>query len=151
MTMDKATGKSDNENRNKADCTVLAAPLSGMVVSITDVPDPTFSERMLGDGIAIDPISETLVAPCDGMITQLHKASHALTLTTANGIEILMHIGLETVLLKGNGFTPMVREGDKVRKGDKLIAFDQGYLVENAVSLLTPYRCLRRWPDRFFA
>lgn len=137
MTTDRVEEKKGNETRSKADCTVLAAPLSGIVVPITDVPDPTFSERMLGDGIAIDPISEILLAPCDGTITQLHKASHALTLTTPNGIEILMHIGLETVLLKGNGFTPMVKEGDKVRRGDKLIAFDQGYLVENAASLLT--------------
>ena len=137
MTTDRVEGKKGNGTRSRADCTVLVAPLSGIVIPITEVPDPTFSERMLGDGIAIDPISDVLLAPCDGTITQLHKASHALTLTTPSGIEILMHIGLETVLLKGNGFTPMVKEGDRVRTGDKLIAFAQGYLVENAASLLT--------------
>ncbi len=115
----------------------LAAPLSGMVMRIEDVPDPVFAEKMLGDGIAIDPIEETLHAPCAGTITQLHKSEHAVTITTDNGIEILMHIGLETVLLNGQGFTARVMEGQKVAAGDPLIDFDAEYISHNAVSLLT--------------
>ncbi len=116
---------------------VLLAPLSGVVVPITDVPDPTFAEKMLGDGVAIDPTEETLRAPVDGKITQLHSAHHALTIATQDGVEILMHIGLDTVLLKGQGFTPLVKEGADVKAGDPLIAFDADYLIHAAASLLT--------------
>ena len=119
------------------DTTVLVAPLSGPIVPITDVPDPTFAQKMLGDGVAIDPVEETLHAPCAGRITQLHKARHALTLTTPDGIEILMHVGLETVLLKGEGFTPLVAEGAEVKTGDPLLSFDADYLARHAASLLT--------------
>lgn len=121
---------------NSPQKTILLAPLSGMALDITKVPDPTFAEKMLGDGIAIDLIEETLRAPCDGKITQLHNAHHALTLTTATGVEILLHIGLETVLLKGEGFTALVKEGDTVETGDPLISFDADYLARHAASLL---------------
>ena len=117
--------------------TVLLAPVSWVVVPITDVPDPTFAEKMLGDGIAVDPMEETVRAPAGGTITQLHNAHHALTLTTADGVEILIHIGLETVLLKGKGFTALVKEGASVKAGDRLIDFDADYLARNAASLLT--------------
>lgn len=117
--------------------TVLLAPLTGVLMPIENVPDPTFAEKMLGDGIAIDPTEETLHAPCPGTVTQLHKSCHALTLTTPDGMEILMHIGLETVLLKGRGFTPLVKEGDKVNTADALIEFDASFLVKNAASLIT--------------
>lgn len=115
----------------------LTAPLSGVTVPLTEVPDPTFAQKMVGDGISIDPVSETLLAPCDGRITLLHKAGHALTLAAPGGLEILIHIGLETVGLKGRGFTPLAREGDQVRAGQPLIAFDAAYLARHAASLLT--------------
>lgn len=115
----------------------LLAPLSGRIVPLTEVPDPTFAEKMVGDGISIDPTSEVLVAPCDGRVTLLHPSRHALTVTTAEGVEVLIHIGLETVGLKGEGFIPKVREGDAVRAGDPLIAFDAAFLARRAVSLLT--------------
>lgn len=92
---------------------------------------------MLGDGVAVDPTDSILRAPCSGTITQLHKASHALTITTDDGLEILLHLGLDTVLLKGQGFSPLVREGDKVESGAPLIQFDISFLVHNAASLLT--------------
>jgi phosphocarrier protein FPr len=107
------------------------------MVPITDVPDPTFSQKMVGDGIAIDPMSEVLKAPCGGLVSQLHSSRHALTVRTPDGIEVLMHIGLDTVLLKGEGFTAKVKEGDTVRKGDELIAFDSSVLAHKAKSLLT--------------
>jgi phosphocarrier protein FPr len=92
---------------------------------------------MVGDGVAIDPTGESLVSPCDGKVTQLHSAFHALTVTTPGGLEVLMHIGLETVNLKGTGFTPKVKQGDEVKVGDPLIDFDANYIVHNAASLLT--------------
>lgn len=116
---------------------VLTAPVSGPLIPITDVPDPTFAQKLVGDGIAIDPTSEGLLAPCNGKVTQLHSAGHALTVTTPEGIEVLMHIGLETVMLKGQGFTAKVAEGDTVKPGDLLIAFDAAFIAHNASSLLT--------------
>lgn len=115
---------------------IVYAPVSGMVLPMTDVPDPTFADKMLGDGIAVDPTEDVLRAPCPGTVTQLHASHHALTVTTASGIEVLMHIGLDTVLLRGAGFTPLVNEGDKVNLGDPLIRFDSAELTQTAASLL---------------
>ena len=116
----------------------LKAPLSGVVVPIDTVPDPVFAEKMVGDGVSLDPISSLLLAPCDGRIVQLHAARHAVTLLADHGIEILMHIGLDTVQLKGQGFTARVAVGDDVKVGDPLIEFDVDYLAAHAKSLLTP-------------
>lgn len=116
---------------------VLTAPLSGLVVPIETVPDPVFAQKMVGDGVSIDPISQVLLAPCDGDIVQIHSASHAVTVKTAEGIEILMHIGLDTVALKSEGFTAKVKVGDRVKSGDILIEFDADYVALHARSLLT--------------
>jgi phosphoenolpyruvate-protein phosphotransferase len=115
----------------------LKAPLSGYLVPIERVPDPVFSQKMVGDGIALDPVSQSLVAPCDGEVVMLHPANHALTLAIADGIELLMHIGLDTINLKGQGFTPRVKNGDKVMAGDPLIDFDADFVAIHAKSLLT--------------
>lgn len=115
----------------------LLAPLSGPIVPIESVPDPVFSEKMVGDGIAIDPISQTLLAPCAAAVTKLHPSWHAITLTTAAGVEILMHIGLDTVRLKGKGFKARVREGDEVAAGQPLIDLDADLLIRSAPHLMT--------------
>lgn len=121
----------------KTNSLVLTAPLSGLVVPIETVPDPVFAQKMVGDGVSIDPISQVLLAPCDGDVVQIHSASHAVTVKTAEGIEILMHIGLDTVALKSEGFTARVKVGDRVRSGDILIEFDADYVALHARSLLT--------------
>ncbi|HEY9752512.1 MAG TPA: glucose PTS transporter subunit IIA, partial [Coleofasciculaceae cyanobacterium] len=115
----------------------LRAPLSGVMVAIEQVPDPVFAQKMVGDGISIDPVSQVLVAPCDGEVIQLHPSRHAVTIRTADEVELLMHIGLDTVTLRGQGFAPCVKEGDWVRLGDPLIEFDADYLALHAKSLLT--------------
>jgi phosphocarrier protein FPr len=115
----------------------LRAPLSGVVIRIEDVPDPVFAQKMVGDGVSIDPVSSTLVAPCAGRVIQLHSAGHAVTVAADNGLEVLMHIGLDTVHLKGEGFHPRVRAGDQVRAGDPLIDFDADFVAARATSLLT--------------
>ncbi|HSA48422.1 MAG TPA: glucose PTS transporter subunit IIA, partial [Candidatus Competibacteraceae bacterium] len=115
----------------------LTAPLSGPLVPIERVPDPVFAQKMVGDGISIDPLDQCLRAPCDGQIVQLHPAGHAVTVATPQGIEVLMHIGLDTVGLKGSGFTPKVKAGDAVKTGDALIDFDADYVATHAKSLLT--------------
>ncbi|MDD3339189.1 MAG: PTS system trehalose-specific EIIBC component [Lachnospiraceae bacterium] len=103
----------------------LKAFLSGKVMSIEEVPDQVFSSRALGDGLAIEPVDTVLVAPADGEVSMImEESNHACGLTLADGTEILLHIGLDTVNLKGEGFTPHVAMGDKVKAGQKLITFD---------------------------
>ncbi len=92
---------------------------------------------MVGDGVSIDPVSSSLVAPCDGRVVLMHSAAHAVTIATSQGIEVLMHVGLDTVQLKGKGFTARVKNGDEVSAGDVLIDFDADYVATHARSLLT--------------
>jgi len=115
----------------------LTAPLSGPLVELEKVPDPVFAQKMVGDGVSIDPISNILVAPCAGTVTQVHGSQHAVTIRTEHDVEIMMHIGIDTVSLKGEGFTPKVSEGDTVKTNDPLIEFDMDYIAVNAKSLLT--------------
>ncbi|KAA1014976.1 phosphoenolpyruvate--protein phosphotransferase [Paraburkholderia panacisoli] len=116
---------------------VLLAPLTGPVVPLANVPDPVFSGGMFGDGIGIDPLEGRLVAPCDGTVTHLARTGHAVTLASAEGAEILLHIGIDTVELNGKGFAPMVKQGAQVRAGDVLIEFDQDQVALNAPSLVS--------------
>ncbi|MFL9964995.1 phosphoenolpyruvate--protein phosphotransferase [Paraburkholderia sediminicola] len=116
---------------------VLLAPLTGPVVPLANVPDPVFSGGMFGDGIGIDPLDGRLVAPCDGTVTHLARTGHAVTLASAEGAEILLHIGIDTVELNGKGFAPMVEQGAQVHAGDVLIEFDQDQVALNAPSLVS--------------
>lgn len=115
----------------------LLAPISGVMFPIEQVPDPVFAQKMVGDGISIDPISNVLCAPLTGKVTQLHSSKHAVTVTAANGLEVLMHIGLDTVMMKGQGFNALVKEGDIVDAGQPLIEFEMDKVAMKAVSLLT--------------
>jgi phosphocarrier protein FPr len=115
----------------------ILAPLSGQVWPLERVPDPVFAQKLAGDGLSIDPTDAVLVAGCDGEVIALHAAGHAVTLRTLGGAELLMHVGIDTVTLKGEGFQPRVRMGDQVRAGQALIAFDLDYLATHARSLLT--------------
>ncbi|MBL6938488.1 MAG: phosphoenolpyruvate--protein phosphotransferase [Alphaproteobacteria bacterium] len=132
----------------------LVAPIKGWVAPLDEVPDPVFAERILGDGLAIDPTDATVHAPCDAVVASV--ARHAVTLRAANGAEILIHIGLETVTLHGQGFVTHVREGQSVRTGDALITFDLDFLATKAKSLISPvvvtngdaFAIVRRSTDR---
>jgi phosphocarrier protein FPr len=115
----------------------LLAPVTGIVVPLDTVPDPVFAQRLVGDGVAIDPLAQQLVAPCTARVLQVHRAGHALTLSTS-GLEILIHVGLDTVKLKGEGFSSSVQAGDEVRAGDPLMTFDADFIATHAVSLLSP-------------
>ncbi|MGH8301715.1 MAG: phosphoenolpyruvate--protein phosphotransferase [Steroidobacteraceae bacterium] len=117
---------------------VLTAPLSGWSTPLDEVPDPVFAGRMLGDGVAIDPTGATLHAPCDGEIITLPDSRHAVTLRCACGAQLLMHIGIDTVALAGEGFEAHVKLGQKVSAGERLITFDLDLLARRAKSLLTP-------------
>ncbi|MGN6804870.1 MAG: phosphoenolpyruvate--protein phosphotransferase [Trinickia sp.] len=119
------------------DSIVLLAPMTGLVVPLADVPDPVFADGMLGDGIGIDPLEGKLVAPCEGVVTHLARTGHALTLQTVQGAEILLHIGIDTVDLNGQGFAAKVTQGARVKAGDILIEFDQDFVATKAPSLIS--------------
>ena len=116
----------------------ILAPLSGKAVNLASVPDPVFSEKMVGDGIAIEPSEGIVVSPVDGEIMQIFPTKHAVGIRAKNGAEILIHIGLETVSLKGEGFETHVQQGDSVKAGDKLVTFDVTTISEKAKSTVTP-------------
>ena len=116
----------------------LAAPLTGWLMSIREVPDPVFSEGLMGEGFAVDPVEGRVSAPCAGLVLQVASTKHSITLTTDEGAEILIHVGLETVALGGEGFETHVREGDTVRPGDLLITFDMDAVGLKAKSLASP-------------
>jgi PTS system glucose-specific IIA component len=117
--------------------TVLA-PVSGDVVRLDDVPDPVFAQRMVGDGAAVNPTSDTLVAPLDGTLTNLFPTGHAAGIMTGQGIEILIHIGLDTVELNGQGFEKLAEQGQRVTTGTPLIRMDLETLKTTAKSVVTP-------------
>ncbi|MCP3709125.1 phosphoenolpyruvate--protein phosphotransferase [Paraburkholderia sp. CNPSo 3274] len=116
---------------------VLVSPLTGPVVPLASVPDPVFSEGLFGDGIGVDPLVGRVVAPCDGIVVHLARTGHAVTLQSAEGAQVLVHVGIDTVELNGKGFTPKVAQGAQVRLGDTLIEFDLDVVACNAPSLVS--------------
>ena len=125
----------------------LLAPLAGWVLPLTEVPDPVFAGAMAGDGVAIDPIGESLHAPCDGVIALLGANRHALTVRT-NGVDVLMHVGIDTMKLEGVGFRLHVRDGEHVRAGQMLLEFDLDAIVRGAPSAITPVLLTGHPPGR---
>jgi sugar PTS system EIIA component len=114
------------------------APIHGTVMPLEEVDDPVFAERMVGDGIAILPEGDTVVSPVAGILTHLFPSGHAAGITLSNGLEILIHVGLDTVELKGEGFTPLAEQGQVVKTGTPLIRLDLEKLKKTARSLTTP-------------
>ncbi|MEO8102186.1 MAG: phosphoenolpyruvate--protein phosphotransferase [Betaproteobacteria bacterium] len=117
---------------------ILQSPLSGWCLPLAEVPDPVFAERMAGDGVAIDPTGNVLHAPCDGVIVPMQGAKHALTLRAHCGHEILMHVGIDTVQLGGEGFEPLVQPGQAVTVGQALLRVDLDLIARRARSTVTP-------------
>lgn len=114
------------------------APISGILRQLEEVPDPVFAGKMVGEGIAIEPSEGLVVAPFDGEVVQLFPTLHAVGLRSKSGLEILIHIGLETVSLQGEGFEAFIKQGDSVKMGDKLIAFNMDIISDKASSMMTP-------------
>lgn len=121
------------ENKN-----TLAAYADGKFVPITEVPDPIFSEKMMGDGVAILVEGDTVYAPCDAKVAMVATTFHAVGLNLEDGTELLIHIGLETVNLNGKGFTPLVKADDQVKKGQAIMKIDLNVMKENNLELYTP-------------
>ncbi|MGD8192512.1 PTS sugar transporter subunit IIA [Brevibacillus ginsengisoli] len=114
------------------------APLSGEARSLEQVPDPMFAQKVIGDGVAIQPSEGILVAPAKGKIVHVATTLHAIGLVTDEGLEILCHIGIDTVKMDGQGFTSYVKAGDTVNLGDKLISFDLQLIESAGYATITP-------------
>ena len=116
------------KGKRKGNC--IGSPCKGKAVALTEVPDPTFSEKILGDGFAVIPSEGKIYAPADGEVTVVFDTLHAVSLTSDFGAEVLIHVGLDTVKMNGDGFTRYAEEGARVKKGDKLVGFDIAKIKE---------------------
>src|SRR3974390_836202 len=112
----------------------VISPLSGQVWPLERVPDPVFAQKMVGDGLSIDPVDNVMLAACDGEVVSVHAAGHAVTMRTTGGLELITHVAIDTGTRKGYGFIPRVKAGDKVTAGTPLIQFDLDFLATNAKS-----------------
>lgn len=117
---------------------VLLAPLEGRTVPLSEVNDPTFSQEILGKGLAIVPEKGRIVAPADGVLTVVFETKHAISLTTAKGAEIIIHVGLDTVNLKGEHYISHKNQGDKVKAGELLLEFDVEAIQKAGYDVITP-------------
>lgn len=116
----------------------ISSPINGEIIQLESVKDETFAQKALGDGIAIIPSEGKVYAPCDATVTALMDSHHAIGLECNNGVEILIHVGMDTVELKGKYFTPYVKEGDKVKKGMLLLEFDKKEIQQAGYEIATP-------------
>ncbi|MBD8069915.1 PTS glucose transporter subunit IIA [Bacillus sp. PS06] len=116
----------------------VQAPLSGKMVPLEEVPDPVFSQKMMGDGIAIIPSDKQVFSPIDGEVVNVFPTKHAISLRSKSGVELLIHMGLETVELKGEGFQILVQNGAKVSKGEPIAEFDYEKVSSLGKEVITP-------------
>ncbi|KMJ93209.1 PTS glucose transporter subunit IIA [Clostridium botulinum C str. Stockholm] len=107
-------------------------------MDLSEVPDDTFASKLMGDGIAIDPTDGIVTSPVDGTVAQLFWTNHALGIITDSGVELLIHVGIDTVQMEGRGFKAFVSQGDKVKAGDKLLEVDLDLVRKEAKSAITP-------------
>lgn len=135
----KQTGTPENEVATVAsgEAKVLS-PLKGNVIPLKDISDPVFSQELMGKGIAIEPTEGKVVSPINGTVVMVFETNHAIGLKSDDGVEVLIHVGMDTVELKGKGFTAHVKNGDKVSVGDLLTEFDMDLIKEAGYSLVTP-------------
>lgn len=115
----------------------ILSPVSGKVIDLSEVPDEVFSQRLAGDGVAVEPTSTEIVAPADGVLTLIFNTNHAFALTLKNGVELLIHIGIDTVALNGKGFTRLVEQGTKVKAGTPIVRVDKDFIEKSGYSLVT--------------
>ncbi len=116
----------------------VKAPADGQIVAIESVNDKVFSQKLVGDGVAIVPVSNVFTAPIDGTITKIFSTNHAYSIRSSKDLEVMVHIGLDTVDLNGAGFERLAKEGDEVKAGDEIIRVDLDALREHAKDIVTP-------------
>ncbi len=116
----------------------IYSPVSGKIIDLDEVPDPVFAQRLVGDGIAVQPEDGTIVSPVNGEVVQLFPTLHAVGIKSTEGLEVLIHIGIDTVELKGGGFTALAKQGDTVSVGTPLVKVDIDKVKEAGKSMITP-------------
>ena len=114
-----------NKNKQATEPLTVYAPFGGNAIALEEIPDPVFSQGILGQGCGMEPAEETVCAPFNGTVTQVIDTKHAVGITSKDGLELLIHVGMDTVDMKGEGFTCHVKEGDSVKLGQKLITFSR--------------------------
>lgn len=137
------TGKDDGGRSDvqKLNTMIISSPMTGMAADISETPDEAFSSKMMGDGAAVTPLEPMVCAPEDGEVSFVFDTKHAVGFQTDSGISLLIHVGIDTVKLNGQGFESFVENGQKVKKGEPLLKLDLEYLRENAPSLASPVIC----------
>jgi len=115
----------------------VVAPVKGKCIRIEEVLDQVFSSKMMGDGFAVVPDSDTVVSPMNGEIVMIPESKHAFGMKTKSGVELLVHIGLDTVELNGKGFPVLAKQGSRVKPGDPVIRFDKAFMEEKGINLTT--------------
>lgn len=116
----------------------LVAPVSGRTMKLSCVPDPVFSEKMSGDGLAIVAESNEVLAPCDGTITVFFDTKHAFAITTSDGVQILVHVGLDTIVMDGIGITALHKRGERVKAGTPILRLDLDVLKRRKINMISP-------------
>jgi sugar PTS system EIIA component len=116
----------------------VLAPLDGKVVELENVPDEVFAQKMVGDGVAIDPSGQVAVAPIAGDLVKLFPGGHAFGISTSAGVELIVHLGLDTIELKGEGFENIASEGQKVKAGTPIVRFDRATIERKGKVMLSP-------------
>lgn len=137
--VDEKMGEDDGEETGEK--IEIASPVTGMAVTVSEIPDEGFASGAMGDGAGVTPTKGTVIAPADGKVSFVFDTKHAIGFVTDNGLELLLHIGIDTVNLQGKGFTVYVENGQHLRKGEKMMELDLAYLKEHAPSLCSPILC----------
>ena len=131
----------DKDKKKIVKSIVISSPITGISANLDTAADEAFASRMMGDGAIVTPTDEIVVAPDDGEIIFVFDTKHAVGFTTKDGISMIIHIGIDTVKLGGQGFSVLVKAGDKMKKGDTIMKLDLEYLKQNAPSVASPVIC----------
>lgn len=142
------TKAEENAEGKVVDTIIISSPITGVAADLSTAPDKAFAGKMMGDGAVVTPTEAIIEAPEDGEIAFIFDTKHALGFITESGVTLLLHIGIDTVKLKGQGFTLFVENGQKVKKGDKLLSLDIDYLKANAPSIVSPVLCTELKPNQ---
>ncbi len=122
----------------------IKSPVDGQVVALESVKDEVFSQKLVGDGVAIIPMSNIFTAPIDGVVSKIFSTNHAYSIKSPKDLEVMVHIGLDTVALEGKGFERIANEGETVKAGDPIIRVDLAYVREYAKDIITPIIILEK-------
>ena len=128
----------DTMTTAKSLCQKILAPFSGKTVELASVPDPVFAEKLTGDGLAIELNSDTVLAPCDGVISLFFDTKHAFAITTSDGVQVLVHVGLDTIIMNGDGLTALKHSGEKVTAGTPILKLDRPLLEKHNINMICP-------------